>query len=151
AGDEASEPMPALNVSPVKQTSSVETKDDNEVGYSFKPCRELTLIFPAHRSLPKLRNVMNNGTEYISPITNKPIRKITFLPLSIDYQKLRKYPAFLIDAEIRGADVSHDIVSRLDPSTLPKGQQANFAKLKKSMDSKKGSKYEESSDKPEDI
>jgi hypothetical protein len=146
--------MPTLNVSPVKQTWSAETKGKKEVGYSFEPCRELAMIFPAHRSLPKLGNVLDNGIEYISPITNKPIRKITFLPLSIDYRKLRKNPAFLLDTEVRGADISNDIVSRLDPSTLPKRQRDNLAKLRKLMDSRQGSKYGgggESSDKPEDI
>ena len=158
---ETSEPPPVLRVGPVKHTSAEEVKEaeeeeeeEEEVGYSFKPCRELVMIFPTHRSLPKLGNVLVNGVEYISPITKKPIREITFLPLSIDYRKLRKNPAFLVDAEIRGADITQDIVPRLDPLTLPKGQKANLAKWEELMRSREESDYadgEKSSDKPEDV
>jgi len=139
-----------LNFNLVKQTPPTETRGKKDAGYSFQPCRELAMIFPAHRPLPKLGNVLENGMEYISPITNKPIRMITFLPLSIDYRKLRKNPSFLVDTEIRGADISNDIVSRLDPSTLPKHQQDNFAKLRKLMNSAHGDGGE-SLDNPETI
>lgn len=65
--------------------------------------REWCLLVPKKEYVQKSKtNEQENGTDWISPITGKPTREVSFLGRNLDYQRIREWPSLLIKIELEG-------------------------------------------------